>query len=106
MEQLPENEGPTVEEADALNIGGASQLTKSSTSSSLAEPLAPAIKDPSASMASSGYESQAVSSSTLSSEDSLSLAEEPCLPGAPAGDLHTPVVPRLGKRVGRAQDRL
>ena len=48
-------------------------LPKSTTSDSLAEPTA---KDNSPSMMSSGYQSQAVSSSTLSSEDSLSLQEE------------------------------
>ena len=49
-------------------------MTKSCTSDSLAEP--PPSKDCSPSMMSSGYESQAISSSTLSSEESLSLADE------------------------------
>ena len=49
-------------------------MTKSCTSDSLARP--PPSKDSSPSMMSSGYESQAISSSTLSSEESLSLADE------------------------------
>ena len=49
-------------------------MTKSCTSDSLARP--PPSKDCSPSMMSSGYESQAISSSTLSSEESLSLADE------------------------------
>merc|ERR1712012_818948 len=55
-------------------IATSTPITKSCTSDSLARP--PPSKDCSPSMMSSGYESQAISSSTLSSEESLSLADE------------------------------
>jgi len=55
-------------------IATSTPMTKSCTSDSLARP--PPSKDCSPSMMSSGYESQAISSSTLSSEESLSLADE------------------------------
>ena len=78
---IREQEGPVV-----------AAITKSNTSDSLVEQ--PQSKDASPSMMSSGYESQTISSSTISSEESLSPTEE--LEG---------VVRRAG-RVGRSEHRL
>merc|ERR1719336_2822465 len=61
------------EQVDAP-VATSTPMTKSCTSDSLARP--PPSKDCSPSMMSSGYESQAISSSTLSSEESLSLADD------------------------------
>jgi len=66
--------GSIREQVDAAPAATSTPMTKSCTSDSLAEP--PPSKDCSPSMMSSGYESQAISSSTLSSEESLSLADE------------------------------
>merc|ERR1712012_1101618 len=65
--------GSIKEQADAP-VATSTPMTQSCTSDSLARP--PPSKDCSPSMMSSGYESQAISSSTLSSEESLSLADD------------------------------
>lgn len=71
-------------------------LPKSCTSDSLSSPPAP--KDGSPSMMSSGYQSQAVSSSTLSSEDSLSLGEEEAVVRRAGAEDREAVVRRAGAR--------
>ena len=64
----------SIKEQVDVPVATSTPMTKSCTTDSLAEP--PPIKDCSPSMMSSGYESQAISSSTLSSEESLSLGDE------------------------------
>jgi len=87
--------GSIREQADSSAPAATSTpLTKSCTSDSLAEP--PPSKDCSPSMMSSGYESQAISSSTLSSEESLSLADE----------TEKVVVRRRSEKVENSENRL
>merc|ERR1712203_836109 len=64
----------SIKEQVDVPVATSTPMTKSCTADSLARP--PPSKDCSPSMMSSGYESQAISSSTLSSEESLSLADE------------------------------